>query len=108
MGMFFPHSVHTVLKTNGLFTFSFLLFQLLYLWDLVLAYDSMEVFPLLASAILSFRRDNLMTVVTYANIEAVLSDLCSLPGMAIRVVEFSIGGTKLERFLPKNQHTQRK
>ena len=29
-------------------------------------------------------------------------------GMAIRVVEFSSGGTKLERFLPKNQHTQRK
>ena len=27
--------------------------------------------------------------------------------MAIRVVEFSNGGTKLERFLPKNQHTQR-
>ena len=29
--------------------------QLLYLWDLVLAYDSMEVFPLLAASILSFR-----------------------------------------------------
>ena len=29
-------------------------------------------------------------------------------GMAIRVVEFSCGGTKLERFLPKNQHTQGK
>ena len=29
-------------------------------------------------------------------------------GMAIRVVEFSNGGTKLEIFLPKNQHTQRK
>ena len=28
--------------------------------------------------------------------------------MAIRVVEFSKGGTKLERFLPKNQHNQRK
>ena len=27
--------------------------------------------------------------------------------MAVRVVEFSNGGTKLERFLPKNQHTQR-
>ena len=27
--------------------------------------------------------------------------------MVIRVVEFSSGGTKLERFLPKNQHTQR-
>ena len=28
--------------------------------------------------------------------------------MAIRVVEFSKGGTNLERFLPKNQHTQGK
>ena len=30
--------------------------------------------------------------------------------MAIRVVDgvFKRGGTKLERFLPKNQHTQRK
>ena len=28
--------------------------------------------------------------------------------MAIRVVDFLNGGTKLERFLPKNQHTQRK
>jgi hypothetical protein len=28
--------------------------------------------------------------------------------MAIPVVEFSNGGTKLERFLLKNQHTQRK
>ena len=28
--------------------------------------------------------------------------------MAIQVVDFSSRGTKLERFLPKNQHTQRK
>ena len=28
--------------------------------------------------------------------------------MPIGVVEFSSGGTKLERFLPQNQHTQRK
>ena len=28
--------------------------------------------------------------------------------MAIRVVEFSSGGIKLERCLPKNQHTQSK
>ena len=28
--------------------------------------------------------------------------------MGIRVVEFSSGGTKLERFLHMNQHTQRK
>ena len=28
--------------------------------------------------------------------------------LAVRVVEFSNGGIELERFLPKNQHTQRK
>ena len=28
--------------------------------------------------------------------------------MAVRVAEISNRGTKLERFLPKNQHTQRK
>ena len=28
--------------------------------------------------------------------------------MVIRVVEFQAGGTKLERFLPENQHTQSK
>ena len=32
----------------------------------------------------------------------------NMEAMAIRVVECSNGGTKLERFLPKNQHTQRK
>ena len=35
--------------------------------------------------------------------------LIALSSMAIRVVEFfQMGGIKLERFLPKNQHTQRK
>ena len=32
----------------------------------------------------------------------------SLLSVATRVEEFSNGNTKLERFLPKNQHTQRK
>ena len=53
--------------------------QVLYLWDLVLAYDSMEVFPILAAAIISFRKDNLMQVTTLQNVEAVLADLSSLP-----------------------------
>lgn len=34
--------------------------QLLYLWDLILGYDSLEIIPLLAVAVLSFRRDNLL------------------------------------------------
>ena len=36
-----------------------------------------------------------------------LSDM-NMEAMAIWVVEFSNGGTKLDRFLPKNQHTQKK
>ena len=28
--------------------------------------------------------------------------------MVVRVVEFSSGGTKIKRFLPQSQHTQRK
>ena len=35
-------------------------------------------------------------------------EFSKMHNMAIRVVEFSSGGTKLERFLHKNQHTQRK
>ena len=69
--------------------------QLLYLWDLVLAYDSMEVclklkmkknlknivqlFPLLAAAILSFRKENLLRVSNLSGVESVLADLSSLP-----------------------------
>ena len=33
---------------------------------------------------------------------------CTMCIKTLRVVEFSNGGNKLERFLPKNQHTQRK
>jgi hypothetical protein len=43
--------------------------QLLDLWDLVLGYDSLEVMPILAVAILSFRKDNLLDVDTVQNIE---------------------------------------
>ena len=36
------------------------------------------------------------------------STYSGLTALAIRVMEFSSGSTKLELFLPKNQHTQRK
>lgn len=50
--------------------------QLLYLWDLILAYDSLEVLPLLAIAIVSFRKDNLLKVDTLHNIEVNLEAGC--------------------------------
>lgn len=43
--------------------------QLLYLWDLVLGYDSLEIIPLLAVTILSFRKENLMQVNTSQLVE---------------------------------------
>lgn len=47
--------------------------QLLYLWDLVLGYDSLEIIPLLAVTILSFRKENLMQVNTLHNVEVRLN-----------------------------------
>lgn len=52
--------------------------QLLFLWDSVLAYDSLEIIPLLAVTIISLRKENLMQVTTLLNIEAVLADLSSI------------------------------
>nr|CAI5835055.1 unnamed protein product [Callosobruchus analis] len=41
-------------------------------------YDSLEIIPLLAAAIVVFRKDNLMKVSTLQNMEAVLADLSSI------------------------------
>jgi len=48
------------------------------LWDRILAYDSLELLPILAAAIFSFRKINLMQVQTYNAAEAVLVDLLTL------------------------------
>lgn len=52
--------------------------QLLSLWDLILAYDSLEIIPLLAVIIIIFRKDNLLKVTTLQNVEAVLADLSTI------------------------------
>ncbi|KAG4073830.1 hypothetical protein HA402_014035 [Bradysia odoriphaga] len=52
--------------------------ELLILWDLILGFDSLEIIPLLAIVILSFRKESLMQVETLENIEAVLADLSSI------------------------------
>lgn len=57
--------------------------QLLFLWDLILAYDTLEIIPLLAVSILSLRKVNLMQVTTLLNIEAVLADLSSIVVMPL-------------------------
>ncbi|XP_015123054.1 TBC1 domain family member 19 [Diachasma alloeum] len=57
--------------------------QLLYLWDLILGYDSLEIISLLAVTILSFRKENLLQVNNLHNVEAVLADLSSLKVMPL-------------------------
>ncbi|XP_042871283.1 TBC1 domain family member 19-like [Penaeus japonicus] len=55
--------------------------QLFILWDVVLSWESLEVLPVLALAIVSFRRENLMDVTSQQSADAVLSDIT-----AIRVI----------------------
>jgi hypothetical protein len=52
--------------------------ELLILWDLILGYDSLEILPLLAIVILSFRKESLMQVSSIESTEAVLADLSSI------------------------------
>ncbi|XP_047517392.1 TBC1 domain family member 19 isoform X3 [Pieris napi] len=52
--------------------------QLLLLWDTILGYDCLEILPLLAVAILSFRKENIFQVNTIQNVDAVLADLSTI------------------------------
>ncbi|CAH8541803.1 unnamed protein product [Schistosoma bovis] len=52
--------------------------QVLLLWDRILGFDSLEILSVLAVAIFSYRRTNLLLVKTNADVEAVLADLTSI------------------------------
>ncbi|CAH8495995.1 unnamed protein product [Schistosoma turkestanicum] len=52
--------------------------QVLLLWDRILGFDSLEILAVLAVAIFSYRRANLLLVRTVADVEAVLADLTSI------------------------------
>ncbi|CAL1539772.1 unnamed protein product [Lymnaea stagnalis] len=52
--------------------------QVLLLWDRILAFDSLEILPVLAVAIFSFRKTNLLKVQSMNTAEAVLADLFTL------------------------------
>ncbi|XP_053600516.1 TBC1 domain family member 19 [Plodia interpunctella] len=52
--------------------------QLLLLWDAILGYDCLEILPLLALAIISFRKENIFQVNTLQNVDAVLADLSTI------------------------------
>lgn len=52
--------------------------EVLLLWDRIIAFDSLEILPVFAVAIFSFRKTNLMKVTTFNAAEAVLADLTTL------------------------------
>ncbi|KAF0313989.1 TBC1 domain family member 19 [Amphibalanus amphitrite] len=52
--------------------------QLLSLWELVLAYDSLRPLALLAAAVLAYRRASLLAATSQQTMEAVLADLSSI------------------------------
>lgn len=62
--------------------------QVLLLWDRVLAYNSLEILAVLAVAIFSFRKTNLMKVQSYNAAEAVLADLTTL--QVIPLIQLSL------------------
>nr|XP_057922415.1 TBC1 domain family member 19 [Doryrhamphus excisus] len=57
--------------------------QLLFLWDRILGYDSLEPVAVLAAAVFAFRAENLMEVTSLASAEAVLADLSTLRVMPL-------------------------
>jgi hypothetical protein len=52
--------------------------QLLFLWDLILGFDSMLLLPLLAASVFSLRRENLHRIVSQDSAETILSDLSTI------------------------------
>lgn len=56
----------------------------------ILGYDSLEVIPLLAIVILSFRKESLMQVGTLENIETVLADLSSIKVLPLIQLSLSL------------------
>lgn len=52
--------------------------QVLLLWDRILAYGSLEILAVLAVAIFSFRKTNLLQIQSYQAAEAVMNDLTGL------------------------------
>lgn len=62
--------------------------QVLLLWDRILAYNTLEILPVLAAAIFSFRKTNLMQVQTLNAAEAVLVDLLTL--QVVPLIQFML------------------
>ena len=52
--------------------------QLLFLWDLILGFDSMLMLPLLAANVFSLRRENLHRILSHDSAETIFSDLSTI------------------------------
>ncbi|KZS07847.1 TBC1 domain family member 19 [Daphnia magna] len=52
--------------------------QLLFLWDLILGFDSLLLLPLLAASVFSLRRENLHRILSHDSAETILSDLSTI------------------------------
>jgi len=52
--------------------------QLLALWDRIVAFDSLEILPVLAVSIFLFRKGNVLTVTSETAIESIFSDISSI------------------------------
>ncbi|XP_059844986.1 TBC1 domain family member 19 isoform X1 [Hypanus sabinus] len=57
--------------------------QLLFLWDRILGYNSLEILAVLAAAVFAYRAENLMEATSLAAAEAVLADLSTLQVMPL-------------------------
>ena len=64
--------------------------EVLLLWDRILGFDSLDVLPILAVAILSFRKTELMTCTAKADAEALVKDLRSFK--VCPMLQFSLFG----------------
>lgn len=78
--------------------------QLLYLWDLILAYDSLEIIPLLAIAIISLRKENLLQVSNFVNVEAVLADLSSI--IVMPLLQIALLKDETKKVLSNSVHSR--
>ncbi|KAM3831641.1 TBC1 domain family member 19 [Vipera latastei] len=68
--------------------------QLLFLWDRILGYNTLEILAVLAAAVFAFRAGNLMEVTSLAAAEAVLADLSTLKVMPLlQIFLFATGSS---------------
>eukprot|EP01135_Chromosphaera_perkinsii_P000461 Nk52_evm15s96 gene=Nk52_evmTU15s96 len=66
--------------------------QVLILWDRILGFDSLDVLPVLAVAIFSFRKASLMNATSQEHVESIMDDLSSIN--VITLLQYSLFSVK--------------